>query len=204
MEYFAYSRPKKILGYCLLYGLVYMNGFIMLELVLPTAGRVNPILFFPNAAVATANFAQTPPALLSKPWEWITYPTPIQYGSTYLGMGNPAIWCLTIPAMVAIAWRFLKTRDTFLLFLLVWFVATYLLPWYPLALFTKRTLIIYYFLPTVGAVTTSIAITALSFLRGIRKKLISRALLLAYLLIVLYFFIAYYPTRLALFLLHVR
>jgi len=203
MEYFAFSRPKKILSYCLLYGLVYLNGFIMLQMVLPTAGRVNPILFFPNAAVATVNFGTTAQVFLSKPWDWITYPTPIQYGSTYLGMGNPAIWCLTIPAMAAVAWKFLKTRDTFLLFLLVWFAATYLVPWYPLALFTKRTIIIYYFLPTVGAVTTSISITALSFLRRIREKLISRALLMAYLLIVLYFFASYYPTRLALFLLRV-
>jgi dolichyl-phosphate-mannose-protein mannosyltransferase len=194
MEFYSHTRFKSILSHFLVYALVYLNGFLMLQMVLPTS-RVNPLSFFQDVGAAEVSFAGTPTSLLSKPWTWITHPIPISYGvSNYVGMGNPAIWLLTIPAMATVAWKFLRTKNTFLAFLLAWFAATYLLPWYPLALFDSR-LMIYYFLPTVGAVTTSISIVALSLLRRIRHKLISGMLLAAYLLVVLYFFILYFPAR---------
>jgi dolichyl-phosphate-mannose--protein O-mannosyl transferase len=61
---------------------------------------------------------------LSRPWGWLTLQRPVAYyyqtpggcgadscATEILGIGNPALWWATIPALVAVTWRWISRRD---------------------------------------------------------------------------------------------
>jgi len=153
-----------------------------------------------------------PPAICSKPWEWIfpqlfllpdsfavhmvlmkdwfgkTISIPYHAGGIiqFWGTGNPAIWCLTIPAIAFVLYNYLGTRDRLSLFTLLWFSFTYF-P-YVLMAFEQRFEYIFYFLPSIPPV--SIAIT-----QALLSKNPPKLVILAYLATVVILFFVNFPIR---------
>lgn len=105
------------------------------------------------------------------------------------------IWLLTVPAIAGVVCDYVRHRKKFSLFVLVWFVMVYFVPWYPMALLSLRPLYLYYFLPAVGAVTTFISI-GFANISGLLGEKLSKAAMSAYLTAVVAFFIAEFPIRL--------
>ncbi len=146
----------------------------------------------------------------SAPWTWITNPQAIPYyvvpsspGGTispisYLGIGNPLIWLLTIPVMVSMVYLYAKKRDSLCLFSILWFAFTYLLPWYPAFSIAHRAMYIYYFLPTVGSVCIAISIMLNQIPRVMfRGHLVElgKYAQVAYAFAVLNLFLVYFPVK---------
>jgi len=118
--------------------------------------------------------------LSSQPWDWLVNQKPIPYYVAkasdvyeirYRGLGNSMIWLLTVPAIIGVAYDYLRHGKKPSLFVLVWFVMVYLVPWYPIALLSPRSLYLFYFLPAVGAVTTSISIGVASISELLGERL---------------------------------
>jgi predicted membrane-bound dolichyl-phosphate-mannose-protein mannosyltransferase len=137
----------------------------------------------------------------SQPWDWVINPKPIpyyvaniprRYWIRYRGVGNPMIWLLTLPSVFGLTYDYVRHRRKFSLFVLLWLVMVYFLPWYPMALLSLRPLFLFYFLPAVGAVTISIAMgfAGISQLLGQRLSKIGIAV---YLTAVIAFFILEFP-----------
>jgi len=146
----------------------------------------------------------------SLPWTWIINPMAIPYyvvpktldGTltfpiAYLGIGNPLIWLLTIPAMTSMLCLYVKKRESLSLFTLLWFAFTYLLPWYPASI-AHRAMYIYYFLPTVAAVCIAISTMLYQIpkvkIRGHQVEL-NKYVELAYAFAVLNLFLIYFPVK---------
>jgi predicted membrane-bound dolichyl-phosphate-mannose-protein mannosyltransferase len=207
MEMASGAEPRRLLRHLTLYAATTFLLFWGLLLGLQPKSEANP---FSILLIGVKNIVYTPSSnaivsISSLPWNWILNPQPITYYAThlpnltyvkYVGMGNPAIWLLTIPSIAYVAWSSYYSRNKFRAFLLTWFAATYLLPWYPLALLTHRPLFIFYFLPTVGAVTVSLSIASMALL-GTRIRKLAYCGLIVYGTIVAYFFILYFPIRIA-------
>ena len=153
--------------------------------------------------------ARTVPSVSIQPWYWLIDPKRTTfltyqegmydvlrpYGIWYRGVGNPMIWLLTLPAIAGVVCDYVRHRRKFSLFVLVWFVMVYLVPWYPIALLSLRPLYLYYFLPAMGAVTTSISI-GFANISGLLGEKLSKMTMSAYLIVVVAFFITEFPIRL--------
>jgi dolichyl-phosphate-mannose-protein mannosyltransferase len=103
---------------------------------------------------------KNPHPYLSRPWGWLLLARPVAYyyqsapgcGSTscsqeVLGIGNPALWWATIPAMIAMGWSWISRRDWRAAAILLVFAFGYL-PWFHED--TKhRVMFLFYMLPNV-------------------------------------------------------
>lgn len=104
--------------------------------------------------------------LRSYPWQWLWNQVPIrmfQFDGYYLGQMNPFILFLTIPSMFLVGLDYWEKRDSLSLFLLTWFIGTYLI-YYPLAF--VMTTYIHYFLPTIPCISLAISDRILGGLKG--------------------------------------
>lgn len=138
----------------------------------------------------------------TRPWEWLINRDSIAcikfdittqqfYIVSQLTI-SPLIWALIIPSilfMVVLALR----RNNAAIFALAWFASSYLF-WIPVTLITDRLTYIYYFYPTMGAVCIGLAqgIIRLLGTRGI-TQFITIVVILGYLMINLYMFVALVP-----------
>ena len=109
-------------------------------------------------SVNMATFAQYPSQMLSRPWDWILQPKIITYwlDPHYIAMISPSIWALIIPVVFYITFRAIKGNSA-AIFGLSWFASTYLI-WIPVSLITDRISYVYYFYPTIGAISIGLAL----------------------------------------------
>jgi dolichyl-phosphate-mannose--protein O-mannosyl transferase len=97
---------------------------------------------------------------LSRPWGWLLLARPVAYfyasphtcgasscAQEVLALGNPAIWWMTIPALVAVLWRMVARLDWRATAILVAFLAGYL-PWFYEDQ-QHRTMFLFYLLPSL-------------------------------------------------------
>jgi predicted membrane-bound dolichyl-phosphate-mannose-protein mannosyltransferase len=176
-------------------------------------GYTNPLAqmgqFFSSAAKLTSS---TPQGIASYPWQWLINEVQIPYiivrgnivaGGKVLGtitmvafMGamNPAILYLTIPSMGYMAYRYIRARDNFSLFTILWFVFTYL-PYYPMSFLFHRIIYIFYFLSTIPAVCLAISCGLVDSKKVIKKVNRYRLLIVLYLLLVLVGFYIFFPFK---------
>ncbi|MEE8173762.1 MAG: glycosyltransferase family 39 protein [Dehalococcoidia bacterium] len=146
-------------------------------------------------------FADTTTGIPSRPWEWIIGPpqsVDYWYTPRYVGEISFTIWALIIPAMLYAALRAVK-GVAFSWFVLCWFAGTYLV-WIPLNLITDRLTFVFYFYPTVGAISIALAL-GLSDLwdrwrgkgRGWLRRIMPAAALGFVLLHLVLFFVLHFP-----------
>jgi predicted membrane-bound dolichyl-phosphate-mannose-protein mannosyltransferase len=99
-------------------------------------------------------FANVTHPALSRPWEWLIFPSKAVmaywYQPHYIGAVSFTVWALIIPTVIYMTVKAVKKNDAGL-FGILWFAGTYLV-WIPLSLITDRVSFIYYFYPTVGAI----------------------------------------------------
>ncbi len=127
-------------------------------------------------------------------WSWPLLLRPIWYQFEGLrqgfvrgivAIGNPAVWWVSIPALLYLAWVVfvLRQRDAATTFVLVGFLASYL-PY----VFISRPLFLYHMLPALPFMILAVGITA----ARVRAHL-GAAIPFLYLVLVLAWFVAYYP-----------
>jgi dolichyl-phosphate-mannose--protein O-mannosyl transferase len=107
----------------------------------------------------------TPHSYESKPWGWLVLARPVAYfyesprtgtSQAVLGIGTPAIWWASIPALIGCAWGWVSRRDWRAAFVIVAFAAGYL-PWFwP----SDRTEFLFYALPAVPFMCLALAYCA--------------------------------------------
>lgn len=131
----------------------WLNPFSQIETMLRVSGA--------------STFAQYPSEMLSRPWEWIFKPEIITYwpDPNYIAMISPSLWILIIPAALYMFYRASK-GNLAALFGSLWLAGTYLI-WIPASLITDRISYVYYFYPTVGAISIGVAL-GLSRLSNLR------------------------------------
>ena len=114
-----------------------------------------------------STFTQYPSEMLSRPWEWIFKPEIITYwiDPHYIAMLSSSLWILIVPAALYMFYRASK-GNLAALFGSSWFAGTYLI-WIPVSLIADRISYIFYFYPTVGAISIGIAL-GLSRLSNLR------------------------------------
>jgi len=179
------SRGRKadwqsILSFFEKYAIVYLISFIGLLFVLDYfwGGYKNPFehlsYIYSYTSGLRAPDVRKPTDIWSYPWEWLLNYVKIHYATVnvtvstntgitqsytsidFIGAMNPVIVFLTIPVMLYNIYYYRKTKSDFSLFMLAWFVMTYL-PYLPGAIIGHRIMYIFYFLNTVPAVCASIA-----------------------------------------------
>jgi dolichyl-phosphate-mannose--protein O-mannosyl transferase len=157
---------------------------------------------------------------LSNPWGWLLLARPVAYfyaapkhcgastscSQEVLGIGTPAIWWLSIPALVAVAWRMIGRFDWRAAAILLSFVAGYL-SWiideaqtvsgcHPAA-DCHRTMFLFYLLPDVPfmvlALTMAIGMVLGRRLAGTVRRTIGALTAAAYLSGVVWNFGYFYP-----------
>jgi dolichyl-phosphate-mannose-protein mannosyltransferase len=101
-----------------------------------------------------------PHPYLSHPWGWLLLARPVAYyyqtpsgchaascSQEVLGIGNPALWWASIPALIATAWAWVARRDWRAAAILLMFLFGYL-PWF-WENAHHRVMFLFYMLPTV-------------------------------------------------------
>jgi dolichyl-phosphate-mannose-protein mannosyltransferase len=108
----------------------------------------------------TLTWDNNPHPYLSRPWGWLLMARPVAYyyqskptcgasscSQEVLGIGNPALWWASIPALIAIAWAWIARRDWRAGALVLVFLAGYL-PWFREDA-AHRVMFFFYMLPEV-------------------------------------------------------
>jgi predicted membrane-bound dolichyl-phosphate-mannose-protein mannosyltransferase len=141
----------------------------------------------------------------SYPWQWLVNEVQIPYYKVdtdilvnhvvqatrttvyFRGAMNPII-IGSAPLGVGFAlWRWYTARDDLAIWSILWIAATYL-PYYPLTILDQRISYIYYFLPTMPAITIALALL-------LRNGGLPRLVTASYLAMVLVGFVGYFPFR---------
>ncbi|HKM78543.1 MAG TPA: phospholipid carrier-dependent glycosyltransferase, partial [Candidatus Bathyarchaeia archaeon] len=123
---------------------------------------------------SSALVSSCPSGIISCPWQWLINQVQIPYllvsvkvttdtmtnefnSITFWGAMNPSILYLTLPAIAYSGYTYIRQKKNDLALLsIVWFVVTYL-PYYPVVLLGNRVTYLFYFLPTIPAVCTTIS-----------------------------------------------
>jgi len=118
------------------------------------------VLSFHNGLVDKHTYQSHPLGwlLLARPVSyWFTSPRP-GTSREILGIGNPAIWWASIPALLTCGWHWVSKRDWRAAFILVGFAGSFL-PWlwYDLE---RRTMFLFYALPLVPFMCLALAYCA--------------------------------------------
>lgn len=74
-----------------------------------------------------------------------------------LGIGNPALWWASLPAMIAVAWAWIARRDWRASAILLMFLAGYL-PWFREDM-KHRVMFLFYMLPNVPFMALAVTMT---------------------------------------------
>jgi dolichyl-phosphate-mannose--protein O-mannosyl transferase len=160
------------------------------------------------------SWTKNPHPYLSRPWGWLLLTRPVAYyyqapahacGMTgagfndcsqeVLGIGNPALWWATIPALLAVGWRWIARRDWRATAILLVFAFGYL-PWFHEDA-KHRVMFLFYMLPNVPFMVLAVTM-AIGMAIGLRAALpVRRAVGLtasaAYLATVVFLFGYFYP-----------
>ena len=136
---------------------------------------------------------------LSRPAGWLLLVRPVAYfyasphgcgadacSQEVLGVGTPALWWATIPALVLTLWRWVARRDWRAAALIVTFLAGYL-PWFYEDAH-HRTMFLFYMLPVVPFMALIVAMTLGSFLGNPwqeRRRIFASIAVGAYLIVVI-------------------
>lgn len=89
---------------------------------------------------------------LSRPWEWVIFPRCVTYWfyPRYLAAISWNLWVFIIPLLAYMLYEVRRQEPC--LFSLLWFAGTYLV-WIPIELLTSRIMFLFYFYPTIGAIS---------------------------------------------------
>jgi predicted membrane-bound dolichyl-phosphate-mannose-protein mannosyltransferase len=141
----------------------------------------------------------------SYPWQWLLNEVKIPYlivqenvyvnnvlvktrpSIAFVGAMNPLIIYLCIPSIAYMFYKSIYEKNSFSLFILSWFLFTYL-PFILMSLLWQRISYLFYFLSTIPSVCAAVAY-------AIIDQKTPRILLFLYLTIVVYFFIAMFPFK---------
>ena len=141
-----------------------------------------------------------PMGIGSYPWTWwfpywLVQPIPyyvvrivvggvVSYPIHFLGVISPVIAYSTVPSMIYVFWDYTQNNNSFALFVLSWFLGTYL-PWFLWAFLNKVTYV-YYALPSVEAVCCAMAL-------ALTNKKLPMLLLVVFMVAVLVNFFILFP-----------
>ena len=138
----------------------------------------------------------------SKPESWFLLIRPVAYyyvtpeegqSQATLGVGLPAVWWASIPALLALGWAWISRRDWRAAALLAIVAAGYL-PWF---LERERTMFFFYALPLLPFLALGLAYCAGMAIgppeRSLRRRRIGAGVVAAYLALVVWNFLYLYP-----------
>jgi predicted membrane-bound dolichyl-phosphate-mannose-protein mannosyltransferase len=159
------------------YALVYVAAGIILLTIMDRlwVGYSNPFDHMAFIYQYTSSLTRAvPEGIESYPWQWLLNEVKIPYltvnvnvfsdselvntypSIAFTGAMNPLIIFLAIPATIYAAYTFYEDSAPYTLFMVLWFIFTYL-PFYPMSLIGHRIMYIFYFLNTVPAVSLGIS-----------------------------------------------
>jgi dolichyl-phosphate-mannose--protein O-mannosyl transferase len=146
-----------------------------------------------------------PVGIASYPWQWLINHEPINYYTTsvsvssggkvistraliaFMGEMNPAIILLALPALALALDLAIRDRDDLSILAVAWFAGTYL-PFVEASLVQHRTSYLYYMVVVLPAVYVAVA-------RLLSRRWLPRSVLIGYVAILGYEFVALYPFR---------
>jgi dolichyl-phosphate-mannose-protein mannosyltransferase len=198
------SFPKKaavviaggILFFIIVPVLVYLLSYLPYMVVPGEGNGIRGVLNYQSQMYNYHSKLQASHPFSSNWWEWPIIRKPIWYytGQAYLpegkissivSMGNPAIWWVGIPAVIASATIGIRKKDKAILFVLVAALSQYL-PW----VLVPRLTFIYHFFSAVPFVILCITYVIKHIKEGYRN---SRRLVYGYLAVVALLFVMFYP-----------
>jgi dolichyl-phosphate-mannose-protein mannosyltransferase len=166
----------KFLSWFERYFIIFVASFLLILTVLDRlwVGYSNPfehIQFI--LSYSTSLVSACPSGIISCPWQWLINQIQIPYlivnvqvtagnvvskydSVAFMGMMNPTILYLTIPAMLYLSYTYFNKKDDFSSFNLVWFAVTYL-PYLPAVILGHRVTYMFYFLLAIPAVCAAVA-----------------------------------------------
>jgi dolichyl-phosphate-mannose--protein O-mannosyl transferase len=111
------------------------------------------------------NTAKDPHSYQSHPIGWLVLYRPVAYwyvspstgtSQAIVGVGTPAIWWASIPALLVVLWRWATTRDWRAGFIVAGFAANYI-PWFWSDIVDHRTMFFFYALPMLPFICLGLA-----------------------------------------------
>jgi dolichyl-phosphate-mannose--protein O-mannosyl transferase len=156
----------------------------------------------------TLDWTHNPHPYLSRPWGWLVLARPVAYyyqspsgcpsgncSQEILGLGNPALWWPTIPAMIAVAWTWVARRDWRAPAILLVFAFGYL-PWFREDMH-HRVMFLFYMVPNIPFMVFAVTM-GVGLILGKRhstavRRYVGMSIVATYLGIVIVMFGYFYP-----------